>query len=238
MHYLSCHVSVLRKDYIPHSPHSHKEEEILLLLSGKVELILPDLKNKLKSRRVQLTPGQFVFYPSYFTHSLTTISFEPANYLMIKWQNRPTGNESPLGFGCYDTGSALNAPSKKGYHHRLIFEGATSYLHKLQCHISTLTPGAGYAPHRDPYDVAIVVLAGEVETIDRRAGSNSLIFYPTGEPHGLRNFGKEVAKYIVFEFHGYSNSAFLSELTRLQRLKKEAAHILNRAAKIIRERRL
>ena len=39
---LSCHVSVLTQDQCPHPPHTHNEEELLLLLDGEVDLILPD----------------------------------------------------------------------------------------------------------------------------------------------------------------------------------------------------
>ncbi len=236
--FLSCHASVLLSRRCPHPPHSHKEEELLLLLSGKVDLILPDLSKRSGELRTPLGPGQLVYYPSYFAHTLETTSQGPANYLMLKWQSRPTGAGPPLDFGRFDTGFTADAPPRKGFHHSLIFEGPTAYLQKLQCHASTLTPGAGYDPHRDPYDVAIVVLAGEVETLGRRAGPSSVIFYPSGDPHGMRNPGGEVAKYLVFEFHSRSQPSLLSELTNPQRWKKEMKHLLNRLGKILREGRL
>jgi hypothetical protein len=50
--------------------------------------------------------------------------------------------------------------------------------------------------------VAIVVLEGEVATLGKRVGPHSVIFYRSGEPHGIRNPGESLAKYVVFEFHG------------------------------------
>ena len=41
-----------------------------------------------------------------------------------------------------------------------------------------------------------------METLGQRVGPHSVIFCPAGEPHGIRNPGEVVAKYIVFEFHG------------------------------------
>lgn len=63
-------------------------------------------------------------------------------------------------------------------------------------------PGAAYAAHVDAYDVAIVVLEGEVETLGQRVGAHGLIFYPAGEAHGMSNPGPALARYLVFEFHG------------------------------------
>ena len=46
-----------------------------------------------------------------------------------------------------------------------------------------------------------------IRTLRREAGSGSLIYYPAGEMHGMRNIGDEPARYTVFEFHGARLSA-------------------------------
>jgi quercetin dioxygenase-like cupin family protein len=202
LHELSCSVSVLMPNHCPHAPHRHKEEEILLLFSGELDLILPDLHDMNKSPRMQLKPGHFAYYPSHFTHTIQTISEAPANYLIFKWQNDLKKYISALGFGSFHMFDHLGGSEvKKGFSIHLVFEGRTSCLQKLQCHTSTLTPGAGYEPHIDAYDVAIIVLEGEVETLGKRVGPQSVIFYASGVPHGMSNPGETVAKYIVFEFH-------------------------------------
>ncbi len=43
-----------------------------------------------------------------------------------------------------------------------------------------LQPGAGYAPHADPYDVAILMLAGRVETLGQIVEPLGVIFYSAG----------------------------------------------------------
>jgi quercetin dioxygenase-like cupin family protein len=93
---------------------------------------------------------------------------------------------------------------------------STANLEKLHGHTSTLTPGAGYDPHADPYDVAIIVLEGEVETLGKRVGPHGVIFYAAGEPHGIRNPGYTIARYIVFEFH-HRRSSFDKGLRRVVR---------------------
>jgi len=49
---LACHVSVLHQNQCPHPPHSHKEEELLLLLSGEVDLILPNAPGLNENQRM------------------------------------------------------------------------------------------------------------------------------------------------------------------------------------------
>lgn len=236
--YLSCHASVLATGQCPHSPHSHKEEEVLLLLSGEVALILPEHASD-ENKEVQLSPGQFAYYPAHYPHTLKATSPEPANYLMFKWQHRDADVGSPLGFGRYAIDHLLDTRPEIGFHHRLVFEGPTRYLKKLNCHASTLTPGVGYDPHRDLYDVAIVVLSGEVRTLGQRAGANSVIFYPAGELHGMHNPAGETATYLVFEFHSRRPYAvILEELKHLGFWKHELRYLLNRIAKMLWDRRL
>jgi quercetin dioxygenase-like cupin family protein len=203
LRWLTCHASALEKDRCPHPPHSHDEEEVLLLLAGEVDLLLPEAPTAGGSQRRRLGPGQFVYYPAHFPHTLETVSEKPANYVMFKWYAGRTHNASPLGFGQFNILDHLaDSDAGPGFCPSLVFDGPTAHLRKLHCHTSVLAPSAGYEPHVDAYDVAIIVLEGEVETLGERVGSTSVIFYPAGEPHGMYNPGKTAAKYVVFEFHG------------------------------------
>jgi quercetin dioxygenase-like cupin family protein len=123
---------------------------------------------------------------------------------MLKWQKRKSRGRAKLSYGPFDARArACDTQVQDGMRRRLVFEDRTAYLNKLHCHVSTLAPQAGYAPHKDPYDVIIVVLEGEVETLERCAGPHSVIFYAAGEPHGLRNPSQtHEARYVVFELHG------------------------------------
>ena len=182
----------------------HNEEEILVPLWGEIDLILVGEKDSEAIRRIRLKPGQGVYYPAHYPHSLQTVSVVPANYLMLKWVNAPQKAGSGMAsrqFNLFDEkkDSAENA----GFCPRLVFEGATVYLKKLHCHTSTLLPGAGYDEHIDDYDVVLVILEGEVETLGERAGPHSVVFYPAGKPHGLVNPGEVTARYLVFEFHAW-----------------------------------
>ncbi|MGB7157864.1 MAG: cupin domain-containing protein [Tepidisphaeraceae bacterium] len=204
---MEVHVSALRQNQMPHPPHTHREEEILLMLAGEADLILPQVKGPHGDERFPLKPGEFVYYPAHFPHSLRTTSRAPANYLMFKWDAERSATKGPaLAFGHFnaleslaeasDPASAASVRTKK------LFDGPTGCLRKLHAHASVLDPGAGYAPHADAYDVAIVVLEGEVKTLGQRIGAGGTIYHAAGQPHGIHNPGDTRARYVVFEFHG------------------------------------
>ena len=173
-----------------------------MLLSGEVELIIQD-ERVCGYQHLRLDPGQFVYYPANFAHTLQTKSEQPASYLMFRWQGAAKRKNHPLSFGHFSVSDVLkDSGMDAGFHTRQVFEGPTAYLRKLHCHVSTLSSGAGYSPHADPYDVAIIMLEGEVETLGQRAKPFDVIFYAAGEPHGMRNPAEATAKYIVLEFHG------------------------------------
>jgi radical SAM protein with 4Fe4S-binding SPASM domain len=200
---LASHVSVLSTGISPHAPHVHDEEEILFLLAGEVDLIFPDETGPSGEKTRRLGADQCVYYPAGFAHTLRTVSNEPANYVMFKWKSDHRQDGTALSFIQYDVHVQDDIlPADGGFRAKLGFEGPTRYLSKLRCHVSTLTPGAGYEPHSDGYHVAIIVLQGEVETLGKRVLPHGIISYAAGEPHGMRNPGQSTAKYIVFEFHG------------------------------------
>ena len=236
---LSCHASVLSHDQCPHPPHRHEEEEILLVLSGEADIIVPDLGGPKRDGRLRMRSGQFAYYPANFAHTLRTVSEEPANYLMFKWQTGPSSAGPSLGFGRFDALGPVDAPTpEKGFRVQPLFEGPTAWLQKLHCHASTLIPGAGYSPHVDAHDVAIIVLEGEVETLEQRVKPHSIIFYPAGESHGMSNPGQSTAKYLVFEFHGdrgpsgethaQTQTPLVRKLTEPRRWKKTMKQFLKR----------
>ena len=184
----------------PHLPHAHAEEEILILLSGEADLILPQRTNA--NPRLPMRQGDMVYYPAYFEHTLETTSDIPATYLMLKWQGRNAKARAPLGFAHFNLLKSIDqTEANSGFSTHLLFDGSTRYLKKLQCHTSTLLPGAGSPPHIDNHAVAMVILRGEVDTLGKSAQPNDVIFYQSGKPHGMHNAGKTPAKYVVFEFH-------------------------------------
>lgn len=199
---IACHYSLLSPGHSPHPPHTHVEEEILIILKGEADILIADGPQPDGARVEHLRPGSFVYYPAYQHHTIRNSPDVPVAYLMFKWRTASNKPQQVLGTTFYHFDGASPAGKAEGFAPRLLFEGPTAHLGKLHAHITELQPGAGYPPHADPYDVAIVVLSGQVETLGQGIEPFSAIYYSAGEMHGMRNVGDTVARYLVFEFHG------------------------------------
>lgn len=211
----SVHMSRLTVGQSPHPPHRHSDEEILMVLAGEAEVTLPDLPEGEGTFTARLRPGELVYYPSFFGHTIRAVGREAARYLMFRWHGRDRWARDELPHQRYDAEAGFQEiPGEGGFRVKTAFDGPTGSLARLHCHVTALSPGAGYAAHADPYDVAIVLLRGEVETLGRRIGPGSLILYPEGEPHGMKNPGGITAEYVVFEFQGRLLSRGVGDLPR------------------------
>jgi mannose-6-phosphate isomerase-like protein (cupin superfamily) len=247
---LSCHVSVLSPGTTPHEPHAHAEEELLVVLSEKADLVIVDSDSR--ERIEHMEPGKFVYYPSQQFHTIRNAGERPVTYLMFKWSSDASGTgRTPLPTSIFDCRMPTIAPNghgnkgrdqpsdasgegQRGFAPRRIFEGPTRYLHKLHGHFTTLALGHGYPPHVDAYDVAILTMSGTIETLGREVGPNSVIFYAAGEPHGMKNTGDEPATYLVFEFHGgQSGPRFPSVKERLKQTLPEPVIWLMRKGRAV-----
>ena len=200
---MNFHISILSPGMMPHEPHSHLDEELLIMLSGEADLVMVPEHITGEQVRHRLEAGSLVFYPAFYTHSIHNTGTGPCTYLMFKWRaGMPSRAQSQAGVFRYDV-PALSEDNRhtKPWESAKIFTFPTRHLKTLHCHASLLQPGAGYEPHRDRYDVAIVLLKGTVETLGRTVQPFSVIYYAAGELHGMRNVGDTPAYYLVFEFH-------------------------------------
>ena len=227
-----CHVSALTPGSCPHPPHRHVEEEVLLVLGGEVEVILPDVAAAGGPERVRLGRGHFAYYPRDFAHTLQAVGEEPATYLMFKWAAWPgpanvarrwlRGDPRLRALAHRIVSPLAGDPEERestGFATHVALHDCTEHLRTLHCHASELAPGAGYEVHADPYDVAIMLLEGEVETLGQRVQPHGVILYAAGEPHGMRNPGSTPARYLVFEFHRRENLAKAAARTVLAALE-------------------
>lgn len=198
---MSCHISVLSAGHHPHPPHIHPEEEVLIVIDGTVEIELAEDNKGRGGSRHALRPGMFSYYPATQHHTIHCVGPGPATYLMFKWHAGKADVPSPLQTSIFEY-DATPRVRPEPMVHKLLFERATDCLGKLHAHLTVLQPGGGYEPHADPYDVAIILLSGEVETVGERVRPLGIIYYSAGELHGMRNVGVTPATYLVFEFHG------------------------------------
>ncbi len=203
---VNCHVSVLSPGHCPHTPHAHEREEVLMVLDGEAEIVLADSPDGDPVHVERLEPGSVSYYPGGQHHTIRNASDAPVTYLMIDWIGPARKVPAPMAASVNHPRPRAGEAREKPFDATLLFEGETKLLRKLHCHVTDLEPDNGYAPHRDSYHVAIVVLSGMLETGGRVLKSRGVAFFPAGEPHGMWNIGTEAARYLVFEFHGKTDT--------------------------------
>lgn len=208
---MSCHYSVLNPGCRPHPPHSHIEEELLVILDGDAEIMLADSPDDPSPVAVPVTVGQFTYYPARQYHTLRNASARPVTYLMFKWKGPRrffavrrmikalAFRGRRLTTGVFDVRPLLSEQHSKPFATSLVFEAPTDWFGRLHCHVTHLKPGAGYTPHADRYDVAIVLLGGSIEVGGTVLSDRAIAYFGRGEIHGMRNPGKISATYLVFE---------------------------------------
>ncbi|MEI9806919.1 MAG: cupin domain-containing protein [Bacteroidota bacterium] len=74
------HTTALHPGLDSHAPHTHKEEEILLILKGNVTMHISD--NFYKAG-----PGDVIFLASGVSHALTNTGSEQCEYFAFQWRN-------------------------------------------------------------------------------------------------------------------------------------------------------
>lgn len=104
----------------------------------------------------------------------------------------------------YDWTKLTAAPTANGTR-RAVFDGSTTTLDHLHCHITTLNPGANSGePRRHLQEEVILVKEGLVEaSIDGRtqaAGPGSVFFFAANAVTRLRNAGDGPATYVVLNY--------------------------------------
>jgi uncharacterized cupin superfamily protein len=225
---LGYHSSVLSPGHCPHPPHRHPEEEFLIVLEGEAEIILADSPQDQAPTVKRLGKHQASYYPAHQHHTIRNVSADPVTYLMLRWRSGAKGSKWPLATRTFDL---ANSPRKRPHHGlsvQALADEPTGLLSKLHIHLSELAPGHGYDPHVDAYDLAMLVLDGEVQTLDTTAGPNSMILIAAGEPHGIFNATDRPAKYLVLELH--TNAGFSRDMPPWLRKSRKLA---NRGARLL-----
>ena len=72
------HVTTLNEGLKSHDPHTHKNEEIILMIEGNAEM-------QIGTEHQKANPGDVVFLGSMVLHNLTNVGKTPCLYFAIQW---------------------------------------------------------------------------------------------------------------------------------------------------------
>lgn len=74
------HTTALNADSVSHAPHTHVQEEIILILRGNVTM-------HIDGKLFPASPGDMVFLPSRIPHALINTGKEQCEYFAFQWRN-------------------------------------------------------------------------------------------------------------------------------------------------------
>jgi XRE family transcriptional regulator, regulator of sulfur utilization len=77
---LEMHITTLNAGESPHPPHTHPDEELLIVKDGNIESVLAD-------KTTPLGPGGIIFHASNQPHTVRNTGTAPATYYVIKWNS-------------------------------------------------------------------------------------------------------------------------------------------------------
>jgi (S)-ureidoglycine aminohydrolase len=78
-HRMEMHVTTLNEGLKSHEPHTHKADEIILLVSGEAQM-------QIDNDHIGTTPGSLVFLNSMVPHALTNAGKGPCEYFAFQWE--------------------------------------------------------------------------------------------------------------------------------------------------------
>ncbi len=89
---------------------------------------------------------------------------------------------------------------------RKFFQMPTMLLQEIECHVTTLNPGASpHPPHQHRHEEIIIIKEGmlqaRVENQITRLNIGDILFVASNELHGWTNVGDEPATYYVIQWN-------------------------------------
>ena len=198
-----CHISTLNPGQVSHPPHTHPQEELIILRDGSLDV-------NVNGEIQHVGPGSMFFFASNQPHAVQNNGKTPATYFVFNFATAATRSAPAigapvaaghLGSTVWEWSKLAVKPTPKGAR-RDVVDSPTATLVNFESHLTTINPGEmPHAAHRHPDEEIILVKEGELDvTINGRtqhAGAGSIFFYGSNDEHGMKNTGTIPATYYV-----------------------------------------
>jgi (S)-ureidoglycine aminohydrolase len=196
LEYFEIHASTLEPGKAPHPPHTHADqEELMIVKEGQVKITIA------RQSKI-LGPGSIAFAMPGDEHGIENAGSTTATYYILKYKGK-----LPMDAGgsfMLDWNELKTNNTGKGYR-RDFFNKATSQLAQFEMHTTALNKDSvSHAPHTHVQEEIILIIRGNVTMhIDGKlypASAGDLVFLSSGISHALLNTGKEQCEYFAFQW--------------------------------------
>lgn len=199
---LEVHLTTIAPGKAAHPPHTHTDqEELIIVKEGVINMTIAGKSKTLHAGGLAYSlPGD--------EHGAVNTGTSNASYYVIKYQTR-TGVNADRGRNA--GGSILtdwNEPAvdktDRG-ERRQFYNRATALFEKFDMHVTTLNKDAvSHLPHTHRPEEIILVKTGNVsmQIGDKHysAAAGDIVFLPTGVLHALENTGNSACTYYAFQW--------------------------------------
>lgn len=195
------HTSALEPGQAPHPPHTHTDqEELMIVKEGTVKITIAG-QSKI------LGPGSIAFSMPGDEHGIENAGSTKATYYILKYKGRLPDNERGKKAGgsfMINWNDLKTSNTGKGYR-RDFFNRPTSQLVQFEMHTTALNADSvSHAPHTHVQEEIILVLRGNVEMqIGEKffkGAAGDIYFLSANDKHALKNIGKEQCEYFAFQW--------------------------------------
>lgn len=200
--HFEAHTSTLEPGKAPHPPHTHAdEEELLIVKEGQVKITINGVSKV-------MGPGSIAYAIPGEEHGIENAGTTQATYYVFKYKsNLPMNLERAKQNGgsfMINWDTVKVAKTEKGQR-REFFNKPTSQLVKFEMHTTALNPGLdSHPPHTHKEEEIILILKGNVTMHigDNfyKARPGDVIFLSSGVSHALMNTGNEQCEYFAFQW--------------------------------------
>jgi uncharacterized cupin superfamily protein len=200
--YFEVHASSIQPGKAPHPPHTHTDqEELIIVKEGQVKITINGKSNT-------MGPGSIAYAIPGDEHGIVNAGKTQADYYVFKYKSKlpvnPERARQNGGSFMINRDTVTTKKTDKGQR-REFFNKPTSQLVKFEMHTTALNAGLdSHALHNHKEEEIILILRGNVTMHigDNfyKAGPGDIVFLPSMILHNLINTGAEQCEYFAFQW--------------------------------------
>jgi (S)-ureidoglycine aminohydrolase len=200
--HFEAHTSTLEPGQAPHPPHTHAdEEELIIVKEGQVKITINGVSKVMGRGSIAYAiPGE--------EHGIENAGNTRATYYVFKYKSKLPMNleraKQNGGSFMINWDTVTVKKTDKGQR-REFFNKPTSQLVKFEMHTTALNAGLdSHPPHTHKEEEIILILKGNVQLNIGgnfyKAGQGDVVFFSSGVSHNLTNIGNDPCEYFAFQW--------------------------------------
>jgi (S)-ureidoglycine aminohydrolase len=199
---LEVHATTIEPGGSAHAPHSHPEEELLIIKEGTVKVTIND-KTQI------LGPGSIAYSRPGDQHGVTNVGKTAATYYVLKYKAKKDSAQTDRavkagGSFMINWNDITFTPHDKGGI-RKFTERPTAIFRRFEMHVTTLNAGLkSHDPHRHKAEEIVLLIEGsgnmQIGEEHKPVVKGDLIYLGSNDLHAISNNSDKPCTYFAFQW--------------------------------------